>query len=71
VRNLRLVGLLVDFYRREKFGIAAVTLVVFYRRLYAATLRGIEPLCKNVKSFTKPEIHDVSQRRQRRTEQGP
>jgi len=34
-------------------------------------MRHMGPLCENVTSSTKPEVHSVSQRRQRRTEARP
>jgi len=43
-------------------GISAVMLVVFYHRL-EYTLRDIQPLCENMMSSTKPEVHNVSERR--------
>jgi len=50
------------------------TLLVFYRRLGIIgpyTRCAIQPLCEIMTSSTKPEIHNVPQRRQRRTEPLP
>jgi len=52
-------------------GISAVTFVVFYRRLGFYTFRAEEPLCENMTSSTKPEVHNLSQRPQTRTEPRP
>jgi len=48
--------------------ISAVLLVVFFCRWGIYTCRAIGPLCENMTSFTKPEVHNVLQRLQRRTE---
>jgi len=48
-------------------GISAVMLVTFYPA-YEYTWRAMRPLHGNITSSTKPEVHNGSQRRQRRTE---
>jgi len=53
--------------QQNMVGISAVMLVVFYRRLGMH----IRPLCENVTSSTETEVHNVSQRRQKRTEPRP
>jgi len=47
---------------------SAAMLVVFYRRLGIHMTCHTALLCENVTSSTKPEVHNVSQRRHRRTE---
>jgi len=51
-------------------GFSAVMLLVFYRRL-GIYIKRHWPLYENMTSYTKPEVHNISQRRQRRTEPRP
>ena len=44
---------------------------LFYRRLRLDVMRHIELLCENVTSSTKPDVHNVSQRRPIKTEPRP
>jgi len=63
--------LLVFIVEQNSVGISAVMLVVFYRCLGIHTLCATEPLYENMTSSTKPEIHNVPQRPERRTEPEP
>jgi len=62
--------LVVFIFEQDVVGISAVMRVVFYRCLGIHIMRQ-RAMYENMTSSTKPEVHNVSQRLQRRTEPGP
>jgi len=62
--------LVVFIFEQDVVGISAVMRVVFYRCLGIHIMRQ-RAIYENMTSSTKPEVHNVSQRLQRRTEPGP